>query len=127
MKLVPRYSQVVGRMVIRRSSSTIIIGDDTKVTKFLLVDAVGEGAAKAGVKVGDIVVPVALTNIVLDSGYSFCPFLEEKNIAFFVRDVNVDQLLIQTPAGTKYVPFDSPEAAKAVGAQEEAVAQPEAA
>ena len=116
MKFVPRNSQIIGRMVIRRSMSAIIRVGSEKVTKFILVDAVGVEAAAKGIKVGDLVVPKALANIVMSEG--FRPVLEEANVDFFVKDVSPDDLAIQTDAGTDFVPFDSPQAAKPLGAQE---------
>lgn len=102
-------------MLIKKSSATIIRVDETKVTKFVLVDAVGSEAAEAGIKVGDVVVPTALSHIVLDAGVSFRPSLEEKNVAFFVTGVAPNEFLVQTDAGTQFVPFDSPEAAQPLG------------
>jgi hypothetical protein len=119
VKFVPRHNQIIGRMVVRRAKSAIIVGDPTKVTKFVLVDAVGEGAAAAGVKVGDIIVPKSLSQIVTENGMSFCPFLEEKDVAFFVRDLLPGEMLIQSASGTQYVSLESPEAADAFGGQEE--------
>lgn len=119
MKFVPRHTQIIGRMVIRPQSSLIAMGDETKVTKFILVDAVGEDAAKLGVKPGDLIVPKALSQIVLESGRRFCPILEEKDVAFFVRDYDPNELHVQIDSAVRYVPFDSPEAAKSIGAQEE--------
>lgn len=119
MKFVPRHAQIIGRLVIKPQSSTIIMGDPTKVTKFLLVDAVGEGASKSGIKVGDLVVPKALAQIVLESGTRFCPYLEEKDVAFFVRGANLNDLHVQTDSAAKYVPFGSPEAAEPIGAQDD--------
>lgn len=115
MKFVPRRSQIIGRMVIKRASSMIVRVDESKVTKFILVDAVGEEAAANGIKVGDLVVPTAVSNIVMNEG--FRPVLEEKNVAFFVTDVPLSELAVQTDGGTKYVSFDSPDAAKPLGAQ----------
>jgi hypothetical protein len=106
-------------MVIQRSMSPIVRPDETKVTKFVLVDAVGEEAAAAGIKVGDIIVANALANIVLNGGSSFRPMLKEENAALFVRDVEIHDLLVQAESGGQYVPFDSPDAAKSLGAQEE--------
>ena len=104
-------------MVIRKSESKIILVDETKVTKFILIDAVGDGARAQGIKVGDVGVPTALGNIVLNGGASYRPVLEEKDIAFFVTDVTRDDLFVQTEGGTRFVPFDSPEAAQPLGAQ----------
>jgi len=118
VKFVPRHNQIIGRMVVKRASSKIIVGDPTKVTKFILVDAVGDGAAAAGVKVGDIVVPKSLSQIVMENGTSFCPFLEEKDVAFFVRDLKPGEMLVQSASGTQYVSLESPEAAEAFGGQE---------
>ena len=118
MKFVPRRTQIIGRMVIKRSESQIILADETKVTKFVLVDAVGSDAAASGIKKGDLVVPKALGQIVLEGGTRFCPFLEEKDVGFFVRDVGLDELLVQTNSGARYVPFNSEDAAKSIGAEE---------
>lgn len=116
MKFVPRKTQIIGRMVIRRSASAIIRVAQEKVTKFVLVDAVGSDAAAKGIKVGDIVLPKALGNIIMSEG--FRPWLEEENVGFFVTDVSPEDLVIQTDNGTDFVPFDSPHAAKPLGAQE---------
>lgn len=116
MKLSPRHSRIVGRMVIAKSESTIILVDETKVTKFILIDAVGDEAASYGIKVGDVVLPTALANIVINGGRSFRPVLEEKDIAFLVTDVTLDELVVQTDNGAQYVPFDSPHAAQPLGA-----------
>ncbi len=58
----------------------------------------------------------------MENGTSFCPFLEEKDIAFFVRDLKPVETLIQSASGTQYVHLDSPEAAEAFGGQETAQA-----
>ena len=113
MKLEPRHTQIIGRMVIRHTQSAIIRVAQEKVTKFILVDAVGAGAAAKGIKVGDIVLPKALGNVVMSEG--FRPVLEEENVAFFVRDVAPGELVIQTDTGTEFVPFDSPKAAQSLG------------
>lgn len=114
MKFTPRYAHIIGRMVIQKDAS-LIVRDQTKVSKFVIVDAVGDGVN--GIKPGDMVLPVMLGNIILNDG--FRPYLEEKNIAFLVTDVSLSDLLIQTHNGSKYVPFDSPEAAYPMGAQDE--------
>lgn len=117
MKFEPRSSQAVGRMVIKQSSSSIILSNETKVTKFILVDAVGTEAEANGIKVGDLVLPKVVYNVVLEAGSVFCPWFEEKDVVLFVRDVKREDLLVQTAAGTKFVPFDSPDAAKPLVAQ----------
>jgi hypothetical protein len=115
VKFLPRNSQIIGRMVIHRSESQIIRVDESKVTKFILVDAVGDEAAAAGIHPGNVVVPTALGNIIMNDG--FRPVLEEKNVAFFVTDAGPDEFLIQTDTGTRFVPLDSSEAAQPLGAQ----------
>lgn len=112
MKFAPRNSQIIGRMTIRRSESTIIRVDETKVTKYLLVDAVGPDAAAKGIKVGDLVVVTSLRHIVQDSGMVYIPFTEEKDVALFVTDLKPNELLIQTITGKEFVAFDSAEAAE---------------
>lgn len=123
MKFVPRHGHICGRLVIKRVLSVIIRPDDTKNTsKFLLVDAVGPGAAAAGISVGDVVVPTSLGNIVLDGGALFRPYLEEKFAAFHVTEVDITKDFdVQTDSGAKYVPFDSEEAAQSMGANPEPV------
>lgn len=116
MKFVPRHSQIIGRMVIKRPSSKIIRPDEKKITKFVLVDAVGSDAVASGIRVGDLVVPVALIGIMPEGEGSYRPMVEEKNIAFFVTDIPPEELLVQTDSGMKYVPFDSEEAAQSFGA-----------
>jgi hypothetical protein len=116
MKFVPRNTQLIGRMTIRKSESKIIRGDETKVTKYLLVDAVGPEAASKGIKVGDIVLVVSIKHIVQDAGMVFIPFAEEKDVVLFATDISLDELLVQTPSGKEFVPFDSLEAATSFGA-----------
>lgn len=116
MKFIPRNNQIIGRMTIRRSESKIIRLDESKVTKFLLVDAVGPDAAAKGIKVGDILIVTRLSNIVLDAGLVYLPMVEEKDVALFVTDLLPQDLLMQTPNGKDYVSFDSPDAAQPLGA-----------
>ena len=116
MKFFPRHGQIIGRMMIRKSESTIILTNEAQVTKFLLVDAVGPDARAAGIKVGDLVVVTALKNIVLDAGAVYLPMSEEKDVALIVTDLPLDALLVQTAGGKKFVPLDSSEAAKSLGA-----------
>lgn len=116
MKFVPRRNQIIGRVVIRRSSSSIVRLDETKVTKFVLVDAVGSEAEAKGIKVGDVVVTKTISHIILDGGTSFRPSFEEESVAFFVTDVQPDELVVQTDGGTEFVPLDSPKAAQPLGA-----------
>lgn len=107
---------IMGRMVIRKTESLIILSDQAKVTKFILVDAVGLDAAAKGIKVGDLVIASALGNIVMDRGTVYLPICEEKNIVFFVEDVTQDQLLVQDKGGHNFVAFDADEAAPNVAA-----------
>ncbi len=116
MKISPRRNMVIGRMTIRKVESTIILTGVPAVTKFILVDAVGPDAAAAGIKVGDLVVAKALGNIVLDSSTFFVPMCEEENVIFFVEEVGLNELSIQTKNGKAFVPFDSEEAAPNISA-----------
>lgn len=119
MKIVPRHNQILGRIVIKKTGGAIVRPDDTaNTTKFVLVDAVGPGAAAAGIKVGDLVLPNALGNIVIDGGVIFRPILDEANalaLAVCADDVERGGLLIQTDNGSQYVPMDSDRAAKSLG------------
>lgn len=117
MKFVPRHSRIIGRMVIKKAESMIVLTDESKVTKFVLIDAVGDDAAALDVKVGDLVLPIALANIVVNGGRSFRPTLEEKDIAFFVTGIPLKDLAVQTDNGTQYVSFDSEDAAQPLGEQ----------
>jgi hypothetical protein len=116
-------------MTIKKSDSKIIRVNETKVTKYILVDAVGPKAAAEGIRVGDIVLVVSIRNIVQDAGLVFIPFADEKDVVLFGTDVTRDELLVQTLSGKEFVPFDSPEAApsfaaspKASNGQQDAVA-----
>lgn len=116
MKFSPRNDHIIGRMMIKRSDSMIILKDATKVTKYVLVDAVGPGAAAKGIKVGDVVVITKLMNIVQDAGRVFIPFCEEKDVALFATDFVLEtDLLMQTPRGDEFVPFDAENAMQSVG------------
>ncbi len=115
MKFAPRRSQIIGRMLIEKTQSTIILVNEAQVTKYLLVDAVGVEAAAIGIKVGDIVVPKALGNMVLKNGTIYSPWLEEKDIGVFAKEWTLDEFLVQTNSGKQFVPFDSPEAMQSLG------------
>lgn len=116
MKFIPRNDHIVGRMMIKRSDSTIILTDAAKVTKYVIVDAVGPGAEAKGIKVGDVVIVTQLKTIVQDGGRVFIPFCEEKDVALFVTDVDIEQdLLIQRPDGKEFVRFDDEQAMLSVG------------
>jgi hypothetical protein len=117
MKFVPRHSQIIGRIVIKRVMQTIIRPDETKdTTKFILIDAVGPEAEAAGLKVGDVIVPTALGNIALDGGACVRPVLEEKNAGFFVTEMDIEkELVVQDDTATRYVSFDDDAAAKSLG------------
>ena len=117
MKFSPRGNMIMGRMTIRKQESSIILTDEARVTKFILVDAVGPDAAAKGVKVGDLVVAKALGNIVMDAGTLYIPICEEPNIVFFVEEVEQGQLLVQNKTGKRFVAFDSDDAAPNVSAR----------
>ena len=108
---------IMGRMVIRKSESLIILTDQAKVTKFILVDAAGPEATAKGIKVGDLIIASALGNIVMDRGTVYLPICEEKNVVFFVEEVEQGQLLVQNKTGKRFVAFDSDEAAPNVSAR----------
>jgi hypothetical protein len=115
VKLIPRHNQVIGRIVIKRVLSSIVRPDETKgTTKFVLVDAVGPGAAAAGVRVGAVVLPKMMSNIVLDGGVIFRPLVDEENIAATLTDLDLSEFAVQTDSGAEYVPLDSPRAARSL-------------
>lgn len=134
MKFEPRYGQAVGRVLIRRPTSSILRPDVTKnMTKFVLLDAVGPDAEAKGLKVGEIVLPLKINTIFLDNGAGMRPLIEEREVAIVVRDwVSLDEFHVQTEGGSEYVPFGDPKAAPPLGwepraAHLRAVASPEAA
>lgn len=112
LELEARYSQVIGRVLIKRILTSIVRPDETKnTTKFILIDAVGPGAEANGLRVGQVVIPILMTGISLDGGVSYRPILEDKDIRIFVRNANLADFEVQTDNGTRYVPFSDPEAA----------------
>ena len=124
MKLAPRRNQVLGRLAITRRSSTIVLSDEKKgASTFIYVDAVGPDAEAAGIKVGDMVTPKAVPTqkgftylfltVLTDEGHR--PLIEEPNIAAVVSDLDLREFLVQTESASRYVPFDSDEAAKPLG------------
>lgn len=116
MKLVPRRNQVIGRIVVKRILTTIVRPDETKhTTKFVLVDAVGAGAEAAGIRVGDIVLPGKMGNILLDGGVSFRPLVDEEDIRGWATEVAMSELVVQTDSGSGFVAFDAKDAAQPLG------------
>ena len=115
MKFAPRRNQIIGRAVIKRKFAAILRPNETDgITKFVLVDAVGVDAAAKGIKVGDVIVPLKVGNIVMDG--AFRPVVEEENAGLFVTELSPGELLVQTENGSRYVPFDSEDAAVSLGA-----------
>jgi hypothetical protein len=101
---------MIGRIVITRPRSTIILVDASKDTsKFLLVDA---AHPDTGYKPGDLVMPGAWGKIHLFGGSYHRPILNKASIVTDVTDWQPRHLLIQNDAATKFVPFDSTEAAR---------------
>ena len=129
MKFEPRYGQAVGRVVVRPTLSTIVRPDETKgTTKFVLLDAVGPDLEAKGLRVGDVVLPVAINTIIMDGGAQFRPLVEESKIAIVVRDwSDLKEFHVQTESGAQYVPFDDPKAAVSLGSIESRTTQPAAA
>jgi hypothetical protein len=127
MKFEPRRDQAVGRIVIRLTPSAIVRPDETKnTTKFMLIDAVGPGVTD--LKVGDIVMPKAISGIAMEGGASFRPMAEDANIALIVRDwKSLDEFRVQTESGSEYVPFNDPRAATSLGVIREPQRAPAAA
>ena len=119
MKLLPRKNQIIGRVVVERPQSTIIRPDATKgTTKLVLIDAVSPGAEAAGLKVGDVIVPAKINHFMLEGGARFRPLMDESDALHLVTDLSLDDLHVQTENGQEYVPFDSEQAAKSLGAQQ---------
>ena len=125
MNFEPRRDHAVGRIVIRNTTSTIIRPDETKgATKLILIDAIGPDLKD--LKVGDVVMPLAMSGIVMNAGASFRPMVEDKNIALVVRDwESLDEFRVQTENGSEYVPFSDQRAAKSLGARALRLVPPE--
>ena len=119
MNFKPRRDQAVGRIVVRLTPSAIVRPDETKnTTKFMLIDAVGPDIKD--LKVGDVVMPTAVSGISLEGGASFRPMANDENIALVVTDwESLDEFKVQNESGSEYVPFDDPRAAKSLGAVSE--------
>lgn len=117
MNFEPRLSEAVGRLVIRKPKSAIIRPDPTKVTKMVILDAVGPDAARSGLSPGDIVLPTKVDLLWLDDGTVARPILTEKDVRLIARDWGSrDEFHVQIDNASKYVPFDDPRAAAPYGA-----------
>jgi hypothetical protein len=121
VKFEPRRGQAVGRVVIKPSRSSILKPDQTKgITKFVLLDAVSPELEAKDIRVGDVVVPFAISNVMLEDGAMFRPIVDDENIKLFVRDwKSLDEFHVQTDNGAAYVPFGDPRAAISLGALSE--------
>ena len=112
MKFIPRHAQIVGRTIMKRVLTTIVRPDENKnTTKFILIDGLGPEAAAAGLKVGDIVLPTKIGNVMIDGGVSVRPIMVEQDVAFVLADVRLEDFYIQTEDGKRYVSLDDKEAA----------------
>jgi hypothetical protein len=122
VKFEPRRGQAIGRIVIKPSRSSILRPDQTKgISKFVILDAVGPDLLAKGLKVGDVIVPRAVGNVMMDDGASFRPTVNEEDILLVVRDwSSLDEFHVQVDNGTRYVPFSDALAAKSLGAISEA-------
>lgn len=113
MKIIPKKNHVIGRVVIKRALSAIVRPDETKeTTKFVLIDAVGPGAAAQGLKVGDVILPTKMSIIKFDGGVLVRPMVHADDFAAVMEGVTLAELAVQTDPGTEYVPIDSERAAK---------------
>jgi len=115
VKFIPRRSQILGRIVIKRVLSSIVRPDETRnTTKFVLVDAVGKDVS-ADIVVGSVVLPVQIQNIVLDGGVRFRPILDDKDVRLIVTDVPLEEFVVQTESAGNFVAFGSADAAVSLG------------
>lgn len=116
MNFDPLPNQAVGRIVIKKAASAIVRVDESKITKFVLMDAVGFGFERYGLKAGDVVVVKAMGNLVMDGGV-FRPLIDLENVALVVRGwASLDEFHVQTEGASQYVPFGDEKAAKSLGA-----------
>lgn len=94
MKLVPKRDQMLGRLLITKLDSAIIAPDATRgVSKMILVQAVGAGAAAEGYKVGDLVVPRQIGTAPLRAGTRNAFFCDSKDVLFTVEGATADDFL----------------------------------
>lgn len=95
MKIVPKKSQVTGRVVdITMSKGGIVLPDSQMkgVTIFVVLDAIGPDVKDY--KVGDIVLPRHINHVYLRGGAFHCVIFEEADILATVEDVPFDQITI---------------------------------
>jgi len=110
MKFVPKTGQLIGRLVITKPRSSIVLADPTKETsKFLLIDAAAEDT---GYKEGDMVMPSEIGKIHLFGGIYQRPLLDKSKVVVGVEDWNPDDLLIQNEGAGKFVEFGASDAAR---------------
>jgi hypothetical protein len=109
--LEPLHDQVIGRLVITRPSSTIILTDLTEnVSKFVLIETVSQAAAEAGYRPGDLVMPRAVGNIFLKGGNYHRVVFSIKDSVCRVRDVPLSEFVDSN--GAEVVPVEAQEAAE---------------
>lgn len=94
MKLVPKRDQMIGRLLITKMESTIVVPDATKgVTKMILIQAVGPDAEAAGYKPGDIVIPNSIRSMFLRAGTQHVVYCEVKDVIFTVEELSPDEVV----------------------------------
>ncbi len=94
MKLVPLKKQIIGRLIITKTSESIIAPDpNTGVSKFVYVEAVSPEAEAEGYKVGDIVMPRHVGNIFLRGGRFHRVVFSIDDAICCVRDVPLTEFV----------------------------------
>lgn len=117
MKFKPLGDNIVGRTAIVKrdgeAEQKIILLDETRVTKLIVVDALGPAAAARGIKVGDLIFSMTISMFTVRTGVR--PVLKGEHVADTMFLDPGETIYVQTEDGTKYVPIDSPGAAKSLG------------
>lgn len=94
MKLIPKRDQLLGRLLITKLESPIVVPDATKgVTKMILVTAVGEDAAAEGYRAGDLVIPRSIGTMPLRGGSQYTHFCDRKDVLFLVEGASPEDFV----------------------------------
>jgi hypothetical protein len=101
--LEPLQNWVIGRIAITKASDTIVVADvNSRVTKFIFIEAVSPEAEAKGFKPGQLVMPKAMSNIFLKGGTDHHVTCPVDDLICRVRDVPLEEFV-----GTDGKPFKS--------------------
>lgn len=121
MKLEPKKDWMIGRLVVTKPSSTILLADYSKhVSKFILVEAVSEGARAAGFDVGQLVMPTHMQSIFLRGGAYHRVSCSIENVLCVVYDEPLTEFMNQD--GSPVLPVEESPSVPRDGAAEQGAA-----